>query len=393
MARYGRCSTCGWTSSASSATSTRFGARSIGAFAEALIPLLQEDDLVWVHDYHLIALGTELRARGVRNRIGFFLHTPFVPADVMRMMPRAAELLRDLCAFDVIGFHTHEYRSEFLESAVELLGVEPSTSGWLRYEDRSVHAVVTPIGIDPDAFADLAARAARGAEARRLRESLDSRALAVGADRLDYSKGLPNRFEAFARLLAAHPEHRRKVSFVQIAARSREDVIDYRRLRQELDRMVGETNGQYSELDWVPLRYITRPVKRATIAGFFRIARVAVVTPLRDGMNLVAKEFVAAQPVNDPGVLILSQFAGAAEELTEALIVNPYDTDEISDAMHQALVMPIEERRERHHALREKVWHTSASRYCRDFLDHLRRVEPPFISPAQPHAAEEPARA
>jgi len=360
------------------------------AFADALIPLLRPDDLIWVHDYHLIALGTELRARGVRNRIGFFLHTPFVPADVMRMMPRAAELLRDLCAFDVVGFHTHEYRGEFLESAAELVGVEPSTTGWLRYEDRSVHAVVTPIGIDPDAFADLAARAVRGAESRRLRDCLDSRALAVGADRLDYSKGLPNRFDAFAGLLAKHPEHRRKVSFVQVAARSREDVVDYRRLRQELDRMVGETNGQYSELDWVPLRYITRPVKRATIAGFFRIARVAVVTPLRDGMNLVAKEFVAAQPANDPGVLILSQFAGAAEELTEALIVNPYDTDEISDAMHKALIMPIEERRERHQALREKVWRTSASRYCRDFLDYLRRVEPPFVIADAPRAIEAP---
>ena len=183
--------------------------------------------------------------------------------------------------------------------------------------------------------------AERSAEAGRLRESLGGRALAIGVDRLDYSKGLVNRFEAFARLLAKYPEHRRQVSFLQIAARSREDSGAYQRLRRELDQLVGDTNGRFSEFDWVPLRYMTRAVRRQTLAGFYRVARLALVTPLRDGMNLVAKEFVAAQDPLDPGVLILSHFAGAAEELTEALIVNPFDADEMADAIHEGLCMPL----------------------------------------------------
>jgi trehalose 6-phosphate synthase len=361
------------------------------AFANALIPLLRPDDLIWVHDYHLIAVGAELRARGIGNRVGFFLHTPFVPVEVMRMMPRAETLLRELCAYDVVGFHTQEYRTEFLESAAAMLDIEPSGTGWFNFEGRSVHAIVTPIGINADGFAEMSSRAVRGAESKRLRDSLAGRALAVGVDRLDYSKGLLNRFEAFGRLLAQHPDHRRKVSFLQVAARSREDVADYRQLRQELDRIVGETNGQYSDSDWVPIRYITRPIKRDTIAGYFRVARIAVVTPLRDGMNLVAKEFIAAQTVTDPGVLILSRFAGAAEELTEALIVNPYDPDEIADAIHQALTMTLEERRARYQALRQKVWTTTARRYYSEFLRYLVNGEASTLGEHYDHALAAPA--
>jgi trehalose 6-phosphate synthase len=209
-------------------------------------------------------------------------------------------------------------------------------------------------------------------EVRLLRESLPgSRSLAIGVDRLDYSKGLANRFEGFARLLATRPEHRRQVSFLQVAARSREDIGDYQRLRRELDRVVGDINGRFSEFDWVPLRYMTRAVRRTTLAGFFRAARLGVVTPLRDGMNLVAKEYIAAQDPVDPGVLILSRFAGAADELTAAVLVNPYDSDAIADAMHTALTMPPAERQERWRSLRDKVWQNTASHYCEVFLAHL----------------------
>ena len=236
---------------------------------------------------------------------------------------------------------------------------------------RHVLAIVDPIGIDAAGFA--AKRRARRAQRRdgRLRDSLGGRALAIGVDRLDYSKGLVNRFEAFGRLLGKYPEHRRQVSFLQIAARSREDFGSYQRLRRELDRIVGDTNGRFSEFDWVPLRYMTSAVRRHTLAGFFRIARLGVVTPLRDGMNLVAKEYVAAQDPADPGVLILSRFAGAAEELTEALIVNPFDADEIADAMHEGLKMPLAERQERWRAMRECVWHSTAAEYCKVFLSYL----------------------
>ena len=344
-------------------------------YAAALIPLLQPDDLIWVHDYHLIPLAQELRRLGVRNRIGFFLHIPFVPPEMLEVLPCARELLGGMAAYDIVGFHTEANRQAFLDCVRQMLGVRPDAESRFTYDGVNVRVIVDPIGIDAEGFAKDAARAARRVEARRMRESLSGRALAIGVDRLDYSKGLPNRLVAFGRLLAAHPEHRRQVSFLQVAARSREDSSDYQQLRRELDRIVGDTNGRYSEFDWVPLRYITRALGRRTLAGFYRAARVGVVTPLRDGMNLVAKEFVAAQNVTDPGVLVLSRFAGAAEELTEALIINPYDPDEIAEAIHQALLMDLDERRARHLALQEKVRQSTARRYCEVFLRYLAASE------------------
>ena len=228
-----------------------------------------------------------------------------------------------------------------------------------------------PIGIDARNFAAMAAKAERSSETQRLLSSLVGRDLVIGVDRLDYSKGLPNRFEAFGKLLHSYPEHQQKVSYLQVAAKSREDVSEYQALRRELDRKAGNINGRYAEFDWVPLRYMTRPVSRVTLAGFYRAAKVGLVTPLRDGMNLVAKEFIAAQDLNDPGVLILSRFAGAAEELTDALIVNPYDPGEITDAMHRALIMPLNERRDRMDRLRARVFTTTAETYCRSFLAAL----------------------
>jgi trehalose 6-phosphate synthase len=350
------------------------GYRSVNRqFAESLTPLLRADDLIWVHDYHLFPLGEELRRLGVRNRIGFFLHTPFVPPALLHALPRSAELVRAMCCYDVVGFHTKIYRQAFLDCVREIVGIPAGSDGSFTYAGQHVRAIVDPIGIDADGFAEAAAHAEHSAEAVRLRESLGGRALAIGVDRLDYSKGLVNRFDAFARLLGKYPQHRRHVSFLQIAARSREDSGAYQRLRRELDQLVGDTNGRFSEFDWVPLRYMTRAVRRQTLAGFYRIARLALVTPLRDGMNLVAKEFVAAQDARDPGVLILSQFAGAAEDLTEALIVNPFDAEEIADAMHEGLSMPLEERLRRYRALRERVWDTTASKYCATFLSHLEK--------------------
>jgi trehalose 6-phosphate synthase len=336
-------------------------------FAAALAKLLRADDLIWVHDYHLFPLGEELRALGVNNRLGFFLHTPFVPPALMHALPRAPELLRSICAYDVIGFHTHIYQRAFIECVREILGMHVS-HGSFHYEGRHVMAIVDPIGIDAAGFAETAERADRNVETARLRESLGGRALAIGVDRLDYSKGLVNRFDAFDRLLARYPEHRRQVSFLQIAARSREETGSYQRLRRELDRIVGDTNGRYSEFDWVPLRYMTSTVRRNLLAGFYRCAHLGVVTPLRDGMNLVAKEYIAAQNPEDPGVLILSRFAGAAEEMTEALVVNPFDADEIADAMHEGLTMPLPERLRRYNALRACVWETTAAKYCTRFL-------------------------
>jgi trehalose 6-phosphate synthase len=342
------------------------------SFAQALLPLLQPGDLIWIHDYQLMTMAAELRTLGVQNRIGFFLHVPFVPPSLLQVLPPATDLMAALSACDVIGFQTAGDVTAFLDNAAALLGVQPNANHRYQYNNREVRAVLTPIGIDAKKFAKLAERAELTPEATRLHESLGDRALVLGVDRLDYSKGLPQRFDAFGRLLYAYPQHRRCVNFLQIAARSRQEVGSYQTLRRELDRRAGDINGEFSDFDWVPLRYMTHPVKRNAIAGFYRRANIGLVTPLRDGMNLVAKEYVAAQDSENPGVLVLSKFAGAADELSEALIVNPFDADEVAAAMHQGLVMSLEERRERHASLLAKVRHTTAQRFCEQFLAYLR---------------------
>jgi trehalose 6-phosphate synthase len=349
------------------------GYRAVNAyFADALLPILNDDDLVWVHDYHLFTMGEEMRSRGSKHRIGFFLHIPFVPPELLDALPCGIELLKALCAYDVVGFHTDDHKHAFLACINDMLHIAPDEDGSFLYEGRRVQAISDPIGIDAEEFAATAARSVRGAEVRRIRESLFSRALVIGADRLDYSKGLPNRFRAFDQLLERFHEHRGKVSMLQVAARSREDVDRYQQLRRTLDRLVGDINGRYSEFDWIPLRYMTRALARKTLAGFYRVARVGLVTPLRDGMNLVAKEYVAAQSSADPGVLILSRFAGAADELREALLVNPFDADEVAEAINQALMMELPERKERWQALREKVWAGTPQRFTETFLAALR---------------------
>jgi trehalose 6-phosphate synthase len=339
-------------------------------FAESLSQILQPDDMVWAHDYHLLPFGRMLREHGFNGPLGFFLHVPFVPPSMLEAMPVAREMVADLCAYDLVGFQTEEHARDFRDCANRMLGATVDGE-WVRLNGRRMRAFANPIGINAQAFSEEAERAANDRLVQRVAGSLAGRALAVGVDRMDYSKGLPNRFEAYGRLLERHPEHRRRIHFLQICPRSREEVDEYRRLRAELDRLTGRINGRFSEFDWTPLRYSTRPAPRATLAGLYRIGRLGVVTPLRDGMNLVAKEFVAAQPDEDPGVLVLSQFAGAAQELTEALIVNPFDPDAIADAMHVGLTMPLAERRERQAALKAKVFRITAEVFCRRFIDAL----------------------
>jgi trehalose 6-phosphate synthase len=351
------------------------------AFAEMLAPLLRDDDMIWIHDYQLIPLGEELRRLGVGQRIGFFLHTPFVPPPLFAALPRARELLAALCACDVVGFHTDDYRAAFLACVADLLGHRADTDGRFRHAGRVVQSVVAPVGIDVAGFAAAAARAAAGVSARQVAASLTGSHLAISVDRLDYAKGLPNRIEALDHLFAGHPEHRRHLTFLQVAAPSREELGEYRSLRREVDRAVGDINGRYGAADWTPIRYLTRQISRGTLAGFHRLARLGVVTPLRDGMNLVAKEFIAAQNPADPGVLILSRFAGAAEDLQEALIVNPFEAEAIAEAMHRGLTMTLEERRERQRALLARIEASSARAYCRRFLTALAAARPEPATP------------
>ena len=339
-------------------------------FAAALSQVVQPDDTVWAHDYHLLPFGRMLRQHGFQGPIGFFLHVPFVPPSMLEAMPVARELVADLCAYDLVGFQTEEHARDFRDCAQRMLGATIDGE-WVRLNGRRMRVFADPIGIDAQGFAHEAERAASDKLVQRVAGSLSGRALAIGVDRMDYSKGLPQRFEAYGRLLERHPEHRRKIHFLQICPRSREEVDEYRKLRAELDRLTGRINGRFSEFDWTPLRYSTRPAPRATLAGLYRIGTIGVVTPLRDGMNLVAKEFVAAQPDDDPGVLVMSQFAGAAHEFTEALIVNPFDPDAIAEAMHVGLTMSLDERKERQAALKAKVFRTTAEVFCRRFITAL----------------------
>ena len=327
-------------------------------FAQKLAPLLAPDDIVWVHDYHLFPLGEALRALGVRNRIGFFLHIPFPPPALFAALPGGAQLVRSMGAYDMIGVQTDQDRDQ-LNAALEAESVER-------------RAETFPIGIDPAEFALQARRAIGRAEARRMIESMGRRLLILGVDRLDYSKGIPERFRGFARLLERFPGHRNKVTFLQVAPVSRGDVPEYIALRRTLDELAGRINGERAEFDWVPLRYLTRSMARPTLAGFHRIARIGLVTPLRDGMNLVAKEYVAAQDENDPGVLVLSRFAGAASSMAGALLVNPHDPDEIAEALDEALSLPLEERQARWRTMIEAVQRDTASAWAKRFLAALR---------------------
>jgi len=339
--------------------------------AAILAPRLEPDDLVWVHDYHFFPFAAELRKLGVSNRIGFFLHTPFPPADVLIALPHHATLLRALSAYDLLGFQTDMTTRAVLGCITALAGGNAGPDG--RFEAFGAHgrALTFPIGIDTKAFAASALRAAASPEALRLKTSLAGRRLIIGVDRLDYTKGIPKRFESIECLLSQRPDFRRTFNYLQISPHSRGEVAQYRAMRRELESTAGRINGQFAEFDWSPIRYINRSFSRRTLAGFYRLARIALVTPFRDGMNLVAKEFVAAQDRDDPGILILSHLAGAAQELHQALVVNPFDVDEIAEALKRALEMTVEERRERWEGMWATVNTQTVTTWHRSFVAAL----------------------
>ncbi|ABM61896.1 alpha,alpha-trehalose-phosphate synthase (UDP-forming) [Halorhodospira halophila] len=329
-------------------------------FAEHLPPLLEGDEIIWVHDYHFIPLGQLLREQGVEAPIGFFLHTPFPPWDVFRALPGHEPLLEALCRYDLVGFQTRIDRDNFLDCLTHY-----------RPQLQRPRAEVFPISIDVDQVAREAQRGYNSQQGRRLQQSLRDRRLMIGVDRLDYSKGLRNRFEAYEALLEQHSEHRGDVVFLQIAPVSRGDVPEYEEIRQYLEYLAGHINGRFAEYDWVPLRYLNRGFHRSNILGFLARSDVGLITPMRDGMNLVAKEFVAAQDPGDPGALVLSRYAGAAEELDGAVLVNPYDVDQMVDAMHQALTMPLGERRERWQQMMDALRRQDVHRWRKDFIQAL----------------------
>lgn len=347
--------------------------------AASLQPLLRPADVIWIHDYHLMPLAAALRARGVSNPIGFFLHIPFAAPDVLGVAPEVAVLVRDLLAADLIGFQTDNDMANFAAAAHGFAGATRLQGGALQFGGRRVKLGVFPVEIEAPGFARTAGRAVYEPDAERLRRSLDGQKLVLGVDRLDPTKGLIQRLAGLRTLLERRPDLRRQVTMVQVAAASRSDVASYRNLRAALDSAAGSLNADLGEADWQPLRMVSHAADRATVAGYMRLARVGLVTPLRDGMNLVAKEFVAAQDPQDPGVLVLSRFAGAARQLSEALLVNPHDPDAMADAIDTALRMDIGERRERWLALWRAIEHRTPVLWGRSFVASLMRtgLQPP----------------
>jgi trehalose 6-phosphate synthase len=343
-------------------------------FADTVVPLIEPDDLVWVHDYHLIPLGEKLRARGLANRIGFFLHIPWPPLQLLLSLPNHEALVRSVLAYDLIGFHTADWLANFRDYVERQLGGTFDDDGTVRVGDRTVRVAAFPIGIDHAEFAVAAESPRARAACERLLRSAEGRHTIIGVDRLDYSKGLEERFYGYRRFLEEHDDCRGRVFLLQIAPPSREEVHTYETIRESLDELSGRINGEFAEVDWVPIRYVNQGYGREDLAGFYRAAKVALITPLRDGMNLVAKEYVAAQDPADPGVLILSRFAGAALQLTDALLVNPYSKEEVSEAINRAISMPLEERQRRWAAMNDNVRSQDVLAWRKAFVAALRNA-------------------
>ncbi|MBB6241518.1 trehalose-6-phosphate synthase [Rhodanobacter sp. MP1X3] len=350
--------------------------RTNALFADHLLKLLKPDDILWVHDYHLIPIASMLRERGVKNRIGFFLHTPLPPAALLIVLPKHRDLLETLASYDLVGLQTARDLRALEDYFLYEIGGTMRKAGRLRAANgRRFRAGVFPISIDTTLVAQTAHDAESLEEIEQLHNSLEGRALIIGVDRLDYSKGLPERFRGYAHLLERAPELHRQISFLQIAPTTRGVVPEYRQIRKDLERSAGHINGMYAAPDWVPIRYVNQSFPHSVLTGYYRNARVGLVTPLRDGMNLVAKEYVASQDPENPGILVLSRFAGAAFELPDALLINPADTAEVADALERALKMPLKERQWRWRAMMNVLENHDINTWRNGFLAALADVQ------------------
>ena len=367
--------------------------REVNAFmARALMRFRKPSAMFWIQDYHFLALGAEMRDLGVRNPLGFFLHTPWPSRRVIAGVPHHRELIEAMLAYDLIGFQTDDDCENFAAYLRTDLGLE--VDGGLVTSRFGTSRIATfPIGIDVDGFSAQAQRAASHPDVSRLRKSLHGERLAIGVDRVDYSKGLVNRISAFDRLFEMQPSLKRSVSLLQIATPSRGGIEAYSNLQDELSKQVTEVNGRHGEVDWTPIRYLSKGFSQTVLAGFYRAAQVGVVTPLHDGMNLVAKEYVAAQNPIDPGVLVLSKFAGAANELDTALLVNPHDIDGMARTIATALSMPATERRMRWEAMMAKLRAGTIHSWFADFIEALENARDMSAGPDLPSAIVRPLRA
>ncbi len=340
-------------------------------FADAVAELATDEDRIWVHDYHLISVGRFLRRKRPASQLGYFVHIPFPPAEVFSALPRAEELACDLLSYDLIGFQTQNCVDNFHAYLTHYLGGTVGPDGRIAACGREAISGVFPIGIDPMAFAEIAASSVATDALRQIELGAHRTAVIAGVERMDYTKGIPERFRAFQHLLQHNPSYRGEVSLFQVAAPSRMDIPEYQALSEEVDELAGHINGRFGTFDWTPIHFINRPMSQQAVAALYRASKIGLITPLSDGMNLVAKEYVAAQDPEDPGVLVLSRFAGAAAELTDALLVNPHDTAATADALKTAIDMPKETRIERWRQLMDVLQGNDIHNWQQKFLSAL----------------------
>jgi alpha,alpha-trehalose-phosphate synthase [UDP-forming] len=341
-------------------------------FALAVLEEARGDDLIWVHDYHLALVPRYLRERRPAARIAYFWHIPFPSTEVFRTLPWRKSLLQGLLACDLIGFHIPEYVENFKETTAEVLGARIE-GDVIQYAGRATRVLARPIGIDYHAVNHEAHSRRTEARVQRLRQTLDGQTLILGVERMDYTKGISERLRAMEHLLEHHPELHGKVTLTQIVTPSRSEVDAYRQRKREIDEIVGRVNGRFSDGFWMPIRYLYRSVSPTELIAYYRAADIALVTPLRDGLNLVAKEYVAAR-INTDGVLILSEFAGVARQLPEALLVNPYSIEDMAAALAQALLMPVEQQRELMQAMQERIKVQDIAWWAKEFLEQVSNI-------------------
>lgn len=339
-------------------------------FALTIKKFLKEDDVIWVHDYHLIPLASGLRDLHCNQRIGFFLHIPLPPPVILETIPQHKVLINNLAVYDLIGFQTSqdvEHFSNYLKRNEKI----PN-----QYFSKKISYKEFPIGIDTKNFIEFSSTNIAKEACLKVQQEYSQRRLIIGVDRIDYSKGLIHRIQALRELFHIFPENRKSATLIQVGSPTRETNATYINVREEFETLCGAVNGDYGELDWMPVRYLHQTLSRENLAGLYRAASVGMVTPLKDGMNLVAKEYIAAQDAKDPGVLILSQFAGAAEQMQEALIVNPYDIESTAKALQTALKMSLCERIERHQSLLQVISEKNVHWWSNEFLAVLTAKKP-----------------
>jgi trehalose 6-phosphate synthase len=338
-------------------------------FANTALSTSSSGDLFWIQDYHLMLVPGLIRTKRPKARIGWFCHIPWPPPDTFGILPWRKEILEGLLGADVLGFHLPEYAEHF-QQCVERFTDHRVTGDGIQYGSRKVTTIAAPVGIPVDELQALAMDPDVGREVERIKVSMGNRQILLGVDRLDYTKGIPERLAAFERLLRRERRARKRYALVQVMVPSRTDVKAYAELKEEIDRMVGDINGRYAETGRVPVHYLYRNLSQRELFAHYRAADVALVTPLRDGMNLVAHEYAAAR-TDDDGVLVLSEFAGAAKYLEGAVLVNPYDVDSTTSAIHRALTMKPSERKRRMRALRTEVMRLDVHRWADGYISAL----------------------